>query len=376
MWPQYIYPIIALILSSIILFIIGIKHAWLQYIYPIIALILSAIVLFIIGILVFKISRRFSYLLFNQRDSDFIDIIFAGVILVALSQLFGPLVATTYPIILGPDASDYRISFESIYYNISHNNTANNYTISATSDSLGEDYHVIETSTPIESDFVIHNKILATNLNPLMNFEDHIFLSIYNPGEIRTFLSRPIIKVNQSADLIIQFIDSPINNLYPITVRGISEDGRIREAMMVIAINYPQIVIAENSTFITGTPNTSDFIRGTPILGGGTVYSTGGSAVYTPTNPINIALSPDLNYNISNESSKYSTNFEPYAPNCPTNFGTYTPSYPTNFGTYTPSYPTNLGTFTPSYRTNSGIYTPGHSGITGSVLYPTAYAFQ
>lgn len=116
MWPQYIYPIIALILSSIILFIIGIKHAWLQYIYPIIALILSAIVLFIIGILVFKISRRFSYLLFNQRDSDFIDIIFAGAILVALSQLFGPLVATTYPIILGPDASDYRISFESIYF--------------------------------------------------------------------------------------------------------------------------------------------------------------------------------------------------------------------------------------------------------------------
>lgn len=88
------------------------KHAYLA----ILLLLFAVLLLFSLGLIIIKLIRKFSSPLFGKDvGSEYIDLVFVGAILLAISQLFGPLVASTYPMIFGPDASDYRLEFEHIY---------------------------------------------------------------------------------------------------------------------------------------------------------------------------------------------------------------------------------------------------------------------
>lgn len=87
--------------------------------YALIALITVTVLLFIIGLLIFKLLKKFSMHLFKGEKLKYLNIVFVGTILLALSQLFGPLVASTYPMICGPGACDYSLSFSYIYILIS-----------------------------------------------------------------------------------------------------------------------------------------------------------------------------------------------------------------------------------------------------------------
>ena len=82
--------------------------------------ILAAIILFLIGLSIFNISKILSKK-FLGEEYHHVDIIFAGTIIIALSQLFGPLFGASYPLVLGPDACDYSLSFSSMYYNVTYN---------------------------------------------------------------------------------------------------------------------------------------------------------------------------------------------------------------------------------------------------------------
>lgn len=93
-------------------------------------LILSAVILFLIGILIFYITKSLSKRVLGEEKRN-VDIIFAGAIIVALSQLFGPLFGASYPLILGPDASNYKLSFSSMYYNITYDEISENYTFTS-----------------------------------------------------------------------------------------------------------------------------------------------------------------------------------------------------------------------------------------------------
>jgi hypothetical protein len=281
---------------------------WQQQVgYVFITLFLATGILCFIGILIFNVSKKFSGLLFKEEKLKYLNIAFAGTILIALSQLFGPLFAATYPLICGPDASDYSLSSDWIYIDVSYNNSTGNYSYERTIDSAGLLYDSKkETPISILDSISINNIINATNLNPFMNYDNQIFLSVEaNDDVLLTSLSRPVIKVGQSSILNIEFMNKPYPGTYHIKVVGESGDGKKRKAMMVIGISIP--VIRSGSVGVYSGD------------------STGTSYTFTPTRP--------------------------------TNSGSYTPKYSTNSGSYTPKYSTNSGSYTPNYSTDTMSYT-------------------
>lgn len=171
-----------------------------------------------------------------------------------------------------------------------------------------------------------------------------------SPGSVVASISRPVIKVGQSSDLTIRFMNSPYPGLYPIKVRGIGGDGKIREAMMIIGISVPvtqftgtsmqgysssgsglQGYSSSNTGFTTGTSITSEFTTGS-YSGGSTI---GKSTTYT---------TPARPFNVTN-SSYISTD-------------TYTPIYYTSANTYKPSdQVTPTATYSSSWITPAASYT-------------------
>ena len=194
-------------------------------------LILSAVILFLIGILIFYITKSLSKRVLGEEKRN-VDIIFAGAIIVALSQLFGPLFGASYPLILGPDASNYKLSFSSMYYNITYDEISENYTFTST-DNNGtiEDYHFHRGEL-----IRIHTNISAESKNPLMKYDDQIFLDLVPPANVTASIARPVIIVGQSSDVIIGLYN-PNPGSYPIKVHGIGADGKTRDAMTVVAVS-------------------------------------------------------------------------------------------------------------------------------------------
>jgi len=233
-----------------------------------------------IGISIYNISKKFSRFIFNESDSKYLNIVFAGTILIALSQLFGPLFATTYPLICGPDACDYSLSSDWTYIDISYNNSTGNYSFEAKTDSSGLIYDKGETTISIVENIVIYNTITAANSNPLLNYDDQIFLSIEtNNADISTSFSRPVIKVDQNSILDIKFVNKPHPGTYQIKVIGESGDGKKCEAiMMVIGISIP---IATGTEMIRYTYATVDDYCGS--VGTYSGNSTGTTYRFTPT---------------------------------------------------------------------------------------------
>lgn len=220
-----------------------------QLVYALIALFLMACLLIITGILIYIILKRYSGRIFKDQNPKLLNILFVGSILIALSQLFGPLIASTYPIVCGPDASDYHLLFDTVYLDISYNNTTGTYKYMATTDSSGLVYDLTEeTAIPFSDSIAIINRITATNLNPLMSYDRQIFLSVEPNNDFFTSLSRPVIMVDQSSILTIKFLKRPSPGTYTIKVIGESADGKMRQAMMVIGISIPVITAFQGST--------------------------------------------------------------------------------------------------------------------------------
>ena len=122
------------------------------------------------GISIFKLSRKFSDVLFSDIDLKYLDIVFVGAILIALSQLFGPLVASTYPIIFGQDASDYRLKFDNEYINTSCNYASNNLSMAKTT--AGFDQYYNGAKAQFSDNNTFYNRITAINMNPFVKYNE------------------------------------------------------------------------------------------------------------------------------------------------------------------------------------------------------------
>jgi hypothetical protein len=252
-------------------------------IYAVITLVLAAGILVCLGLIIFHSLKRYSRHFLKNDDPELLNIVLVGTLLIALSQLFGPLVGSTYPMVFGQEASDYKLSLESVYCDISYNNSTNNYKLTATTDSAGMFYdRKEESNVSIYADDVYFiNRIDAINLNPFVKYDSQIFLSVIE-SNFDTCLTRPVIKVGQSSDLYI-LLDQPPGT-YKIKLRGEGQDGKICDTMMIIRIAIPHMTTARTYTYTydTGTTyNTSNFTCSTPItenFTGSTYYmtSTGG----------------------------------------------------------------------------------------------------
>ena len=236
MWQQRLGRIFTtpMISAAILVFIyIVLPEQQLKWFF--LTLIISSIILFLIGISIFYASKILSRL-FLKEEHRHIDIVFAGTIIIALSQLFGPLFGASYPLILGPDASDYSLSFSSMYYNITFNDASENYTIMAT-DISGSDYAPTKDGHYQKGKSIfIYTNISAINSNSLMKYNDQIFLDVISPANVTVSLAKPVIMVGQSSDAVI-IIENPNPGTYPIKVHGIGADGKARDAMTVIGVS-------------------------------------------------------------------------------------------------------------------------------------------
>ena len=236
MWQQYSgwlisIPIIAgVILAGIYMLLPEQQLKWF-----LLTLIIATVILFLIGTSIFYISKILSEKLLG-KEHHHVDIIFAGTIILALSQLFGPLFGASYPLILGPEACDYSLSFSSMYYNVTYDYATDNYTFTST-DISGQHYGPMKDNHYQKGERIfIHTNILADNLNPLMKYEVQIFLDLKPPKNVTASVARPVIKVDQSSDVLIS-LDNPDPGTYPIKVQGVGADGKVREAMTVIGVS-------------------------------------------------------------------------------------------------------------------------------------------
>ena len=69
-----------------------------------------------------------------------------------------------------------------------------------------------------------------------MKYEDQIFLNLIPPKNVTASVARPVIKVDQSSDVVIS-LNNPDPGTYPIKVQGIGADGKVRDAMTVIGVS-------------------------------------------------------------------------------------------------------------------------------------------
>jgi hypothetical protein len=235
MWQRQYWFISGLIGALFLIFIFIYLCIYVQQLVLfLIALILAAAILFSIGVSVFYISRKISKRCLDENDRRYINIIFAGTIIIALSQLFGPLFGAFYPLILGPDASDYNLAFSSMYYNVTFNDSTLIYDITSPDTPV---QHYPHDPNQKSEQINFHTKISAINLNPIMVYEDEIFLDLIPPNKVNASVKNPVIKIDQSSDVIISLNPDP--GTYPIKVQGEGADGKVRKAMTVIGVSKP-----------------------------------------------------------------------------------------------------------------------------------------
>lgn len=225
----------------IVLFILSIyylKSINIQIFWAIVLFLFAVLILFVVGLMIFRFSRKFSSQLFGDDvDLKYIDLVFVGAILLAISQLSGPFVASTYPMIFGPDASDYRLELQSVYINISDNSTFSDLDISEST--AGSDQHYDEADRKTPDNYTFYNKITAVNANRFIKYDKNIFLYASpsdRSGNMIIGLFNPVINVDENSILMIRFKDKPSPGIYRVKIRGNGEDGKIRDAEMAIRI--------------------------------------------------------------------------------------------------------------------------------------------
>ena len=251
MWQRQDWAIPALIGALILI------GAWVyiyvpQLVWFFFTLISATVVLFLIGVAVFYISKRLSKRYLHRKERRYINIIFAGTIIIALSQLFGPLFGAFYPLILGPDASDYNLAFSSRYYNVTFNYSTNQYDITSFDNPVPQHYPPQKNETYKRGDQIsFSTNISAADLNPLMRYNEEIFLDVIPPNKVNTSVENPVINVGQSSKVIIYLNPDPDQGTYSIEVQGEGGNGKIRKAMTVIGV--PKKI--ESRWFTPSRPN-------------------------------------------------------------------------------------------------------------------------
>ena len=193
-WPVLQFSAFALCLSSVI----------------------AIIIYFVLGKLKFTDSSR--------------NIAIAGTLVLVTAQLIGAFSGATFPILLGPDVSDYSISCNPVYLKIVIPDSLIDEEVSARLNHTSPKHYVFQ-------DYLIN--ISANNLNPLRKYNQQIYLESIDPPEFNTSIFFPsVLKIGESTKLS---IFTRLNNLrrgqeYPIVIQGIGSDGKKRNCTIAIKV--------------------------------------------------------------------------------------------------------------------------------------------
>jgi tetratricopeptide (TPR) repeat protein len=172
----------------------------------------------------------FVYLLFKcffKINNIWRDISIAGTIVLVTAQLIGAFSGVMFPIMLGPDVSDYSISCDPVDLKI------------VIPDSLiDEEVAAKLNHTSVKrSIFNMYTvNISVNNLNPLRKYNKQVYITSSCPPEFEVNVFSPVLKIDHSSELR---IGTRLNDLrtdwkYPIVVQATGADGKKRNCTISI----------------------------------------------------------------------------------------------------------------------------------------------
>ena len=207
--------------------------------------------------------------------------------------LVGQFGATIFPIMLGPDLSDYNLLCDPIYQEITppaetaHNFSINHYDFKDNNSKI----HFIELwGSPLNPNFEFnHNKpyriyvknitgyqiniskdkynsvsisnIYLVNIHPIHRYLRQVLLTISCPPGFNASLSSPIVTIDQPITLYIKINLTyllknnrepwVIDQIYPVLIQGIGADGKRRNCTIIMEMKYldkPISIIRSNKS--------------------------------------------------------------------------------------------------------------------------------
>ncbi len=164
---------------------------------------------------------------FFKIDNIWRDISIAGTIVLVTAQLIGAFSGVMFPIMLGPDVSDYSISCDPVDLKI------------VIPDSLiDEEVAAKLNHTSVKrSIFNMYTvNISVNNLNPLRKYNKQVYITSSCPPEFEVNVFSPVLKIDHSSELR---IGTRLNDLrtdwkYPIVVQATGADGKKRNCTISI----------------------------------------------------------------------------------------------------------------------------------------------
>jgi hypothetical protein len=154
--------------------------------------------------------------------------------------LMGQFGATIFPIVFGPDLSDYNLLCDPVYHDILIDNNNFLFIDNNTGYKIPEDQNS-------KCYCEVQSIIRAVNFNRIQNYGRDIYLSVYCPPGFEARLSDPIIRSDKPVFLKVNINLTYLMNSsygsqsytqfrdkYPLIIEGIGADGKKRNCTMII----------------------------------------------------------------------------------------------------------------------------------------------
>lgn len=159
-----------------------------------------------------------------KKPERWYEIAVAGSVILVTGQLIGALCGVMFPIWFGQDTSDFSLSSRPINFDYEYN-----------SELIKYNHADWINATP---DLIFTSKIYATNVHPLRDYNQQIYLEVLTPYGINSSTDDFAIKAGNYTTLYIYTYNK--SALYPgrytIIVRGIGGDGKSRECKLFLDI--------------------------------------------------------------------------------------------------------------------------------------------
>lgn len=233
----------------------NIQQVWLIVSTLVSVLLLTVVIVTAIVGFIYIISVILKNKLGINKQERWYEIAVAGSIILVTGQLIGALCGVMFPIWFGSDTSDYSLSCRPISFSYEYNSELLKY----------NDNTTWTNATP---DLIFATKIYATNLHPLRDYNQQIYLEIITPKGINSSTADFAIRAGNCTTLSIYTYNKTALDpgKYTITVRGTGGDGKSRECKLFLTIYRIFYINSMSNELKNVSIKTIDTTSGTAII--------------------------------------------------------------------------------------------------------------
>jgi len=184
----------------------------------------------LIAVLLSSFIAIFVYIIFKyvfKTEDIWRNISLVGTFILVTAQLIGAFSSVTFPIMLGPDVSDYSISCYPVDLEIVIPDSLINERIAAKLNRTSKMHLIYNIYT---------FNISVNNLNPLRKYDKQIHLMVSNSPEFITNIVSPVLKIDQSSELRIgvNLNDLHTGSKYLMVIQATGADGKKRNCTISV----------------------------------------------------------------------------------------------------------------------------------------------